>query len=290
MNLGPVLLKELRSQMRGRRAVFALTAYLGVLLLVALAIYAIASVMSEGLEVAETSESIGTGLFTSLSVLQASLVVLLTPAFTANAISQEREQKTLDVLSVTLLEPWAIVVGKLLAALAYIGMVLVASLPVVAMGFLFGGVEPAQVAAVFGVQMLLALTFGALGLFFSSFVRRTLWSMVFSYVTIFTMVAVLPIVDIAIGAVTDASRFTPFFLYLNPLPLALSAANRDFAAEVAGETVPFTVLTPLMYAGLAVVLLVCAAHFVGSASGVRRRVHLPAGLRLRARAWGRGRL
>lgn len=263
MNLAPVLVKELRSAMRGRRAMLALTVYLSILLLTALAIYAIASSAAGGLEVAETSESIGTGLFVSLSVLQAALVVLLAPAFTANAISQEREQKTLDVLTVTLVEPAAIVLGKLLAALAYVGMVLVASLPVMAMGFLFGGVEPTEVASVLGVHLLLALTFGAVGLFYSSFVRRTVWSTVFSYVTIFVVVGVLPILDAAINALRGGPEFLSVFLYLNPVPLVMSVTIREFAEETAKSGVRFWAVTPVIYAVLTCVLMAGAVYLTG---------------------------
>jgi len=262
INLAPVLLRELRSQMRGRRAMWALTAYLSILLLVALAVYAIAlTSVPEG--ATETGESVGKALFVTLSVLQASLVVLLAPAFTANAISQEREQKTFDLLAVTLVEPASIVLGKLLASLAYLGMVLVASLPVMALAFLFGGVEPSSVAKVFAVEMLLALVFGSVGIFFSSFVRRTLWSTVFSYVAIFTLVAVGPIVDTAINAVRGASDYQPFLLYLNPFPLILSVAVPEFAEEMAKTVTEFTLLTPILYLALTGALFAAAVYFVG---------------------------
>jgi len=263
MTLLPVLMRELRSAMRGRRAMLALTAYLAILLIVALSVYAIA-VSSQPADPSQTGESVGQALFVTLSILQAALVIILAPAFTANAISQEREQKTFDMLAVTLVEPTSIVVGKLAASLAYLAMCLVASLPVMSLAFLFGGVEPSALVEVFALQMLFALAFGALGLFFSSFVRRTLWSTVFSYVVIFVVVAVFPIVDTAVNALGSPDEFQPLLTYLNPFPLILSATTPEFADAMREQAfVPFTTVTPIVYAIVAVGLLVAAVHFVG---------------------------
>jgi len=249
--------------MRGRRAAIALTAYLSILLLMVMATYAIlATRWAAGGPGPEAGETFGRGLFGMLAVLQTSLVILLAPAFTAGAISGEREQKTLDVLAVTLVEPLSIVVGKLAASLAYLAMVLVASLPIAAFAFLFGGVEPSSVAAVFGIQLLTALTFGTLGLFFSSVVRRTVWSTVFSYVVIFVVVFVTPVFDAAINAVGHASSFQPVLTYLNPFPLVFSVASPDFGEAVAKATVPFTVLTPALFGVIAAVLLAASVFFV----------------------------
>jgi ABC-type transport system involved in multi-copper enzyme maturation permease subunit len=251
--------------MRGRRAMLALTAYLAILLVVALSVYAIA-VSSQPADPSQTGESVGQALFVTLSILQAALVIILAPAFTANAISQEREQKTFDMLAVTLVEPASIVVGKLAASLAYLAMCLVASLPVMSLAFLFGGVEPSALVEVFAIEMLFALAFGALGLFFSSFVRRTLWSTVFSYVVIFVVVAIFPIMDAAVNALgsLENSEFQPLLTYLNPFPLILSAISPEFAQGMREQAfVPFTTVTPIVYVILAAGLLVAAVHFVG---------------------------
>ena len=66
--------------------------------------------------------------------------MFLAPAFTSGAISLEREKQTLDMLAATPISSLAIVVGKLFSALAYVFLLIAASIPLTAIVFVFGGV------------------------------------------------------------------------------------------------------------------------------------------------------
>ena len=121
--VGTIMVKELRSRMRGRRAFVVLTVYLGVLALIAYGTYvvvgpaanAVAAIdrIDAGLGGAQANASglIGQSIFTVLSVFQVILVSFIAPAFTSGQISLEREKQTLDLLVTTPLRPSAIVVG-----------------------------------------------------------------------------------------------------------------------------------------------------------------------------------
>ena len=139
-SVATILVKELRSRMRGRRAFVVLTLYLGLLALIAWAVYAVVGPEARrsalgmgGLEVANASALIGQMIFTALSVFQIILVCFIAPAFTAGQVSLEREKQTLDLLISTPLRPSAIVVGKLLAALAFVMLMIVAAVPISAL-------------------------------------------------------------------------------------------------------------------------------------------------------------
>jgi ABC-type transport system involved in multi-copper enzyme maturation permease subunit len=171
--------KELRGRMRGRRAFVILTLYLLFLAGFAWAWELIAeraygsSGASFGAGAAFASALIGQEIFGALLIVETLLVVFLAPAFTAGAISLEREKQTLDMLSATPISSLAIVIGKLLSALTYVFVLIVASIPLTAMVFVFGGVGPDEVLRGYIVLFASAIGLGSLGLFISALMQRT---------------------------------------------------------------------------------------------------------------------
>ncbi len=174
--LSAVGVKELRGRMRGRRAFVILTVYLVLL-------GAFAWMMELILEqqyargaagsAAIASAQIGRGVFGALMMLETLLVVALAPAFTAGAISLEREKQTLDMLVTTPISSVAIVIAKLFSALTYLFILILASIPLTALVFVFGGVAPDDVVRGYAVLLATAIGLGAVGLFFSALMKRT---------------------------------------------------------------------------------------------------------------------
>ena len=92
--------KELRGRMRGRRAFVILTVYLVLLAGFAWMMELILEKQYSNIlsgTAAFASAQIGQGIFIALLLLETLLVVVLAPAFTAGAISLEREKQTLDL-------------------------------------------------------------------------------------------------------------------------------------------------------------------------------------------------
>jgi len=171
--------KELRGRMRGRRAFMILTLYLVFLAAIGWAwelIVARHYDSSDGLNGGSalfTSALIGQEIFGALLLVETLLVVFLAPAFTAGAISLEREKQTLDMLAATPISSVAIVLGKLLSALTYVFVLIGASIPLTAMVFVFGGVGPDEVLRGYVVLLVSAIGLGSLGLFISAVMQRT---------------------------------------------------------------------------------------------------------------------
>lgn len=168
--------KELRGRMRGRRAFVIVTIYLGLLAGFAWMIGAlIAQGYSSGFggSSAFASAAIGQGVFAALLMLMTLQVVFLAPSATAGSISLEREKQTLDLLAATPISSLAIVVGKLLSALIYLFLLIAASIPLMAIVFVYGGVGPEDVLRGYIVLVTTALGFGSFGIFCSSLVKRT---------------------------------------------------------------------------------------------------------------------
>lgn len=185
-----VIRKELRSQMRGGRALALLGVYL--LLLIGFE-WSIAKVFLANAErMGVESYKLGFMLFTLLSLFQLLLISFLTPSFTAGAISREKEQQTFDLLVVSEVSPVSVIFGKLVSSLGYIFLLIIASLPIMSTVFLFGSVSPEDFLATFLILVVTTITFGSIGIFFSSLVKKTQIATALTYGTImFLLVATL---------------------------------------------------------------------------------------------------
>jgi ABC-type transport system involved in multi-copper enzyme maturation permease subunit len=187
--------KELRGRMRGRRAFAILTIYLVLLGGFALMVERIIEAQFSdpfAATPATASPAIGQGIFAALLLLMTLQVVFLAPSSTAGAISLEREKQTLDLLVTTPISALAIVIGKLLSALIYVFLLIAASIPLMAVVFVFGGVGPDDVLRGYIVLLVTAIGLGAFGLFCSSLVKRT---------TAATAITIFGVLAITIGTV-----------------------------------------------------------------------------------------
>ena len=92
--------------------------------------------------------TIGHDVFSALSVVGTIYALLAGPLTTADCLSRERREGTLGLLFLTDLRSYDVVLGKLVAASLNIALDLTATLPVVAIPILMGGVSLAEFAFV----------------------------------------------------------------------------------------------------------------------------------------------
>src|ERR1044071_7605620 len=107
----PVLIKEVKTKMRSRqprRVQAAIAAIIGLFVLYCYYQALRYIVQFGGTNGANDGWSVGLWV-------QAILIWMLSPALTANSISQEKEQQTWEMLLFTLLSPPEILIGKLAA-------------------------------------------------------------------------------------------------------------------------------------------------------------------------------
>jgi ABC-2 type transport system permease protein len=185
-----MLAKELRGRMRGPRAFIVLSAYLLFLTAFTLLIYFLAKLAATQ----DPTTPIGKPVFLGLVAFQLGLVCFLAPSFTAGAISGERERQTYDLLMTTPLPLPLVVAAKLFAALAYVFLLIIAALPLLAISLFLGGVAPEEVAIAFLMLCASALSFGTIGLCFSAWVRSTIGAAALAYGAMLVPVVALPIV------------------------------------------------------------------------------------------------
>jgi len=248
--ISAVSAKELRGRMRGRRAFVVVTIYLLLLSLFALGVYQLLQEnaaqqarfsgggfpggfpedgFSGSFVSGPVSAEIGHALFSGIVVVQTLLILVLAPAFTSGAISMEREKQTLELLITTPLSTLGMVVGKLFSALAYLFLLVVASIPLMSIVFAFGGVGPEDLVRAYLLLFAVAFGVGAIGLFMSALIGRTQVATVLSYVIVLGLtigtaifhtylVATSPRVDEGgFVAIEQRHQAPEALLWLNPL-------------------------------------------------------------------------
>ena len=97
-----------------------------------------------------------TFLMAFLAVQQLAVIVL-TPLYAAGSIADEKERGTLDFLLSSPLPHYQILLGKLLARLAFVGSILAVGWPVLMLTVLFGGVDFVHLLAGFAISAVTAI-------------------------------------------------------------------------------------------------------------------------------------
>ncbi len=188
----PIILKEMRTRMRGWRSLVGITTFVGSLSGVISLIYFSLVPVSNFMQI-DIQQTIGRTIFFSVYTIELLMICVMTPAMTAGAISAEKEQQTFDLLRTTLLTARDLVLGKLLAVILYILLFMVATIPLQAIAFLFGGVTVGEVVVGVVIMLLTAFMFGAVGIFFSSLFAKTRIATWVSQLTSIAVVLVIPV-------------------------------------------------------------------------------------------------
>ncbi len=195
--VNPVMLKELRGRMRGVRAFAVMTVYLGLMSGFTTLLYLVYSSFSRTSGSAAAGE-IGRVLFLGVVGIELLLIIFIAPAFTAGAITGERERQTYDLLQTTLLATPSFVIGKLESALGYILLLLLSGIPLQSIAFLFGGVTELELVLSFIILMVTAIALGTVGIYFSAAMPRTLVASVRAYSVILGAMFVAPVLFSAV--------------------------------------------------------------------------------------------
>lgn len=228
----PILVKELRSRMRGNRAFLMLTGMLIILAGFSYALYRlmIASVDSLPLPI---SPQIGQILFAGLAILELLLICAMAPAVTAGAISSEKEKQTYEMLLATPLPPARVLWGKLISALGYIFLLIFAVIPMVSLVFIYGGVSIREMFKAFILLIVVAVMFGVIGLFLSALFGRTDRSTTITYLIV-AGILFGPLFISLFLLIINQGKVPNLLLSLSPISAMLSAITPSFRIDSFG--------------------------------------------------------
>lgn len=187
MRQNPVYKREMQAGSRSLRLPMILFFFNGVLFLVTLLnMYsAVAQVRSS----AVMQYSSFMKMYEFVTAMEFILLLFIVPAVTAASISSERERQTLDLMLTTRLTAAQVVTGKLMGALSTMFLLILSSLPSVAVVFVYGGITWWDAAQLILCYITVAFFAGSLGICFSAVFKRSTLSTVMTYGVLIAIVA-----------------------------------------------------------------------------------------------------
>jgi ABC-2 type transport system permease protein len=135
-----------------------------------------------GLSSIFASASMGRFILHALLLGLVIAVVFVVPGQSGVTIVGERERQTLQLLQVSQLSAWRIVVGKLMSSLAYVLLLLVATTPLLVIPVLLGGVTLGNVAMGMLMVVAVAVMIGAVSIWVSARARSVQGAVLGSYI------------------------------------------------------------------------------------------------------------
>ena len=222
--LNPVFRRELYTTLRSWKTYGALTVYVAILLMVERIAMSSATgsynIYSYGFDPQSMTQ-----LYSVLSGFQFVLIAFITPALTAGAIAGERERQTLNLMLITKMSTFKIAVGKLMSSLSVIVLLIIASMPVFAMVFYYGGVSIFDLIAVILYTILSAAAMGSICIFLSSLFKRTVSATVLSYITIMVLCIGTFIAAILMYAIVNVFRYVNPYMYSSAYPPVVTGVS-----------------------------------------------------------------
>ena len=221
LRANPIIVKELRSRMRGWRAFAVLTGALVLMGGISYLLYRIVLAATQ-YDSTPVSPQIGQAVFVGLMVVELMIVCFITPAVTAGSISGEREKLTYEMLLATPLRPASVLWGKLISALSYVFLLILAGIPMASLVFIFGGVALVDMVKSLVVLLATTVTLGVIGVFMSALLRRTVTATVLSYLSVLALLIGPLLVYIFVGVLRQAEP-PRWILIPNPVSALFSA-------------------------------------------------------------------
>lgn len=212
----PVMVKELRAILRQPRFFAFHILLLCAAAAVVILYFAEAEArFSRGASNYDATET-GRRLYSAMQLTLMTGVIIAVPGFFATSVSQEKDRKTIDLLVSCSANPYTIVAGKFLTGITLVGVLILSTVPLMALSFLFGGITVGHVIRFCGLLLFMTAFLSACVIYISCLVNSSLWAVIASYIAsavlglffvgCFHIVEMVPAVSDLYGIVTRATQ------------------------------------------------------------------------------------
>lgn len=179
-------------------------------------------------------------LYAFVAALEFMLLMFIMPALTSASISGERERHTLELMFTTKIRPVEIVVGSLMSAFSQLMILVVSSLPILMLTFIYGSISSGDLMILLVSYVVGALYCGSLGIFASSLMKRSTFSNVITYGIMLVVVVGTYMLNVFLLNISETEIST----------MALNSGRRSRKAS-SGASVYLLLLNPaIMFAEL----------------------------------------
>ena len=179
----PVLRRELLTALRSHKSFVLQFIYLAILgAIVYLA-------WPEGM--IATKSELARKLFRIFGQSQLVLLSIMSPAFSASAMTIEKERRCMDLLLTSPIRPSTILMGKYMSSVVYLFLLILTTAPVIMVVLWLGGISPGEIAGLYVLLISVAATFGMIGLTCSVFFHRSQTSLAITYMIVLPLSLIL---------------------------------------------------------------------------------------------------
>lgn len=185
IRLNPIVKKDLQVAARSMRISWGLFAYEGILTLAFLLALLVIRQETSYFYNSSNVYSYLVYLFPVVAIVQVCIVALIVPIITASSISGEKERQTFDIMLTTCMSPFSIVVGKVFSAVLRILFFVAASLPIMGIAFVVGGLSWMNLLYYLLTIVMLSIFSGSVGILCSAFCRKSITAVILSFAMYF---------------------------------------------------------------------------------------------------------
>lgn len=230
MLAGPVFSRELVTAPRRARFFVSRAAYVATLFVLICTAWLVLAGTQQVQNVGDLAR-FGGILFPILAKLQLALALFFSALFTASAVAQEKDRRTLILLLMTRMTNSQLVLGRLLASMLNVLVMLFAAAPLLMIVVLFGGVGFPQIASVLAVTLTAALAAGSLGSLIALWRDKTFQALALSVLALVLWIAAWEIVATgAFGRQWFGVSHHTWCATFSPWQAVVLAANGNFDA------------------------------------------------------------
>ncbi|GGA62007.1 ABC transporter permease [Ornithinibacillus halotolerans] len=231
--INPVLNKEIKLRFRSFKGFLGVFFYLFALGLIAIGFIIVNTVYTTASVFSPDQSRI---MFIVLSFVQLALILFMTPGLTSGVVSGERERQTLNILLTTPQSSTSIILSKLFSSISYLLLMMISSLPLYSIVFLFGGVHPNLLLSTFLLYLVVMITIGSLGVLFSTLIRKTIIASITTYGVALFLTAGTGFLTIIIGEMffyQNSATTVPYFTAMvNPFIILISSFEPYMVEEI----------------------------------------------------------
>jgi len=243
---GPIFDKELRTSSRKKRNYILRSAYLALLTVFVVLVWASMVRFQAGsaYQISRMSEA-GLAVITTIIVFQFIATQFIAVIMLSNAISDEIYNRTLGVLMTTPVNSFQIVMGKLFSKLLQLILLLAVSLPLLAVVRVFGGVPWNYVLSSLCITLTAVIFAGSLSLFFSVKGRRAYAVIIKTFFALGALYLFIPWILVMLFIFLLSSGSGPpntlLSILMLPNPIAAMQLNSMamMSARMTGAGMPF---------------------------------------------------
>jgi len=224
----PVFVKEFRALLRQQRSRTLITFYLVILAVITFILYATIISSNTISPDPDIRRTLGKFIFHAIVFVQIVAIMVITPLFSSDSITSEKENKSFDLLRITLQPPASIITGKFFSAIIFILLLLLVSTPLKSGAYLLGGITISEYLISTALLITTTLFVCSLSIWASSRSTRSSSAMGMTYIIASIIILGFPVLGYVIIKLAPIPDNQDLFIALQLISKGLDSTQYIF--------------------------------------------------------------